>query len=112
MSDAPTLWDAVKTRRRAEAGQARSASRHADDIARLVPVVHELIAKADRMTVSDLRIVAVQRGLLTGQETGRELSYLPAVMRAAGCEPTGEWVRSAIPRTHGNPQRVWRRKAA
>ncbi len=90
------------------AGEERAASRHAEDIARLVPLARELATKAGWVTVADLRIVAVQRGLLTGEERGKTLSYLPAVMRAAGLKATGEYVRSHIPKTHGNLGMKWR----
>jgi hypothetical protein len=89
----------------------RAASHREHDIARLIPVAKELAERAgpDGLTVSDLRIVAVQRGILTGEESGRTLSYLPVVMRRAGLECSSEVRRSHIPRTHGNLQRVWRR---
>jgi hypothetical protein len=87
-----------------------SATRHARDIERLAPIARELAAKVGvpGITVSDIRIVAVQRGVLTGAETGRELSYLSAVPPAAGLEPTGEYRRSVIVKTHGNLQQIWR----
>ncbi len=86
-----------------------TASRHATEIAALVPLARELAAKAPSgITVSNLRLAAVQRGLLTGEERGRRLSYLGAVLSAAGLEPTGEWRRSSIMKSHGNPHRVFR----
>lgn len=87
-----------------------TAAKNARNIARLVPLAQELAAKAGAhgITVSDLRIVAVQRGILTGQETGRSLSYLGAVMQQAGLEATTEFRRSTVVRTHGNLGKVWR----
>jgi hypothetical protein len=87
-----------------------AAARHADKIAALVPIAHELAEKVGvhGITVSDIRIVAVQRGILSGQEKGRDLSYLSAVPPAAGLEPTGEYRRSVIVKTHGNLQQSWR----
>ena len=86
----------------------RATSRHAADIARLVPLARELAARAglDGVTVSDLRIVAVQRGLL-GASSGRGLSYLGAIFRAAGLVPTDRYRRSDVPQAHGNLGRVW-----
>lgn len=79
-------------------------------IDRLVPIARELAAKAGAqgITVSDVRIVAEARGLLTGEERGRRLSYLGKVMEAAGLAKTGDFRRSDIPRSHGNLHAVWR----
>lgn len=81
----------------------------AADIARLVPLARELATKAGAsgITVSNLRLAAVARGLLTGQETGRRLSFLGAVMRKAGLRNTGEWRRSDVQRSHGNLNAIW-----
>jgi hypothetical protein len=80
-----------------------TAAKHAREIAELVPLAQELARKApDGITVSDVRLFAVQRGLLTGQEKHRQLSYLGKVMEAAGLVPTGEYRRSSILRSHGN----------
>ena len=74
------------------------------DLERLIPIARELAEKAGDFgcTVADVRIAAVQRGLLTGEERGRRLSFLGKVMRAAGLEPTGEYRRSHIGKSHGN----------
>lgn len=87
-----------------------TAAKHARDVERLVPVARELAAKAGPagVTVADLRLTAVQRGLLTGQETGRSLSYLGKVMEAAGLENTGTYRRSFLAKSNGNLQSVWR----
>ena len=90
------------------AGLNRTARKHAADIAALVPLARELAARAGAggVTVSDLRIVATQRGLL-GASRGRGFSYLGAVMRAAGLRRTNQWRRSIISPSHGNPHRVF-----
>lgn len=115
MRDAPLPPAAPVTPPRAtasiEAGRAAltaTASKHQADIERLRPLALELARKAPEITVSDLRLYAVQRGLLTGQENGRELSWLGAVMAAAGLEPTGSWVRSKILKSHGNLHQTYR----
>lgn len=87
---------------------AATAARHARDIERLIPLALELAAKAECITVSNLRIAAVQRGLLTGEEEGRRLSFLGAVMQAAGLERTGQYRRSGVPKSHGNLLAEWR----
>lgn len=91
----PDLWTFVPDKRR--------------DAERLVPVALELAERAGRsgVTVADLRLAAVQRGLLTGRETGRRLSFLGGVMRKAGLVGTAEFRRSAIVKAHGNLNRVW-----
>jgi hypothetical protein len=97
----PSLWDAPR-------GLDRAAARHTRDIDRLIPLCLELAKRGDEITVADLREEAVARGLLTGQETGRRLSFLGAVMRSAGLRNTGQWRRSHIERSHGNLMRVWK----
>jgi len=86
----------------------RTARKHSADIARLVPLARELAAKAgqDGVCVSDLRVTATQRGLL-GASHGRSLSYLGAVLKAAGLVPTDRYRRSDVPASHGNPHRVF-----
>ena len=86
----------------------QTARKHAADITRLVPLARELAVRAgaDGVTVSDLRITATQRGLL-GASSGRRLSFLGAVMRAAGLVPTDRYRRSDVPASHGNPHRVF-----
>lgn len=82
---------------------------HASEIAALTPVALELARRArpEGVTVADLRAEATRRGLLTGEESGRRLSYLGVVMKAAGLHPTGRFVRSSIDRSHGNLHQVW-----
>src|SRR5689334_20969802 len=70
-------------------------SAHNEDMIRLlVPLAQELAQQAksrgrDGITTTDLRIAAVERGILTGQEKGKTLSYLGSVMRRAGLVNTG-----------------------
>lgn len=88
----------------------QTAARHAGEIARLVPLAKKLAwaAGSEGCTVADLRHAATLAGLLTGRERGRELSFLGAVMKAAGLTATQEWRRSSIPASHGNLHRVFR----
>lgn len=87
----------------------RTAAKNQALIETLVPLAQELAKKAGEtgVTVADLRITAVQRGLLTGEEKGRALSFLGAVMKRAGLQATYELRRSQIPATHGIRNRVW-----
>jgi hypothetical protein len=89
---------------------APAAAKHAEEIERLVPVVRRLaLAQGSYgVTVSDLRFVAAREGLVPNVGIGRQLSYLGAVMRAAGLTPTGERRRSIVPQAHGNLNTVWR----
>jgi len=59
------------------------------------------------ITVANLRLRAVQEGILTGGETGRELAFLGKVMQQAGLLATAEMRRSNIPKSNGNLHRVW-----
>ena len=87
----------------------QSASKHSHRITLLVPVVRELAKKAGDagVTVSDVRLTAVQRGLLQSEARGRDLSFLGAVCRAAGLIPTERTRRSTIDQSHGNRHTVW-----
>lgn len=80
------------------------------DLARLVPLARELAQKAGRegVTVENVRRAAVSRGLLTGEEQGRRLSFLGSLMKRAGLVKTGEYRRSGIGKSHGNLHAVWR----
>lgn len=106
----PSLFDPLPALQLGRRQLSRTASKHKRDIERLVPLARELAAKAGAagVTVTDLRLYAEQRGVLTGQESGRRLSYLGAVMKAAGLVNTSEHRRSFIVRTHGNLQSIWR----
>lgn len=79
------------------------------DIERLVPIARELAerARGHGVTIADVRLTAVNRGILTGEEQGRRLSFLGVVMKKAGLVATNEYRRSHIGRSHGNPHRVF-----
>jgi hypothetical protein len=81
----------------------------ARQIERMADIARELGARAgdSGVTISDVRIAAENRGVLTGEERGRRLSYLGVVMRRAGLVPTDEFRRSDIPKSHGNVHRVF-----
>jgi hypothetical protein len=81
----------------------RTATRHAAEIQRLVPLAQRL-AEAGPITTETLRRAA---GLW--ESRGRELSYLGAVMKAAGLVPTGAYRRSELPASHGNLIVEWRK---
>jgi hypothetical protein len=85
-------------------------SKHSFEIQRLRPLVLELAEKAGAsgITVSDVRLYAVHRNLLTGSERGRALSWMGALMKAAGLVPTDQYRRSEIGRSHGNLHRIYR----
>lgn len=86
-----------------------AARKHSGQIELLKPIAQELARKARHhgVTVADVRLIAIQRGLLSGGETGRELSYLGAVMRAAKLSATDRTRRSHIDKSHGNRHTVW-----
>lgn len=89
------------------AARDRSAARNVDLITRLIPLARELAhrAGASGITVSDLRLLADQRGLLPPSE-GRRLSWLGAVPLHAGLVAVG-WRRSVMAKSHANLNRVW-----
>lgn len=93
----------------AHVGIATAVAGRAEQIQALVPLMKELAVKAGDagVTVHDLRIVAVQRGLLPAASRGRELSFLSAVPKAAGLTPTAQLRRSPIPASHANLGRIW-----
>ena len=106
----PTLFDPLPALQLGRRKLSRTASKHQRDIERLIPLAREIAAKAGAtgVTVSDLRLYAVQRGVLTGAEVGLQLSYLGAVMRAAGLVKTGQLRRSHLLSTHARHQTIWR----
>lgn len=67
----------------------RAASRHGAEIQALIPLARNLAWKAGRdgVTVGDIRLYAEQQGLLA-PGSGRQLSWLFAVPKAAGLFPT------------------------
>lgn len=86
-----------------------AAADHTADIARMVPLAQELALAATTrgIIMADVRLTGVQRGLLPADATGRALSWLGAVMQAAGLRATATFRRSHIVKSHGIPQRVW-----
>jgi hypothetical protein len=90
-------------RRKAEAALwARGAVAH-----QLVTLARHLAQTRGEITVADLRSEAMAEGLLPRESTGRELSWLGAVMPAAGLVNTGRYVRSHIEGAHGNLNAIW-----
>jgi len=81
----------------------QTAARHEAEIQRLVPLAQQL-AESGPITTETLRRAA---GLL--ESKGRELSWLGAVMKAAGLVPTGVYRRSELPASHGNLVVEWRK---
>jgi hypothetical protein len=81
---------------------------------RMIPVLTPIalllgaLATDRKITVADVRRVAQDWHILTGFEQGRRLSFIHAVMPAAGFVPTDEFERSNIPRAHRNLNRVYR----
>jgi len=75
----------------------------------LVPLARELARKsgAHGVTVSDVRITAVNRGLMTDEESRTRGSALGQLMKMAGLVETPEFRRSSIGRSHSNNHRVW-----
>lgn len=75
----------------------------------LILMARELARKAgqDGVTMADVRIYAEQRGILTGHEAGRSLSWLSSIPKKAGLRATGKLRPSTRPKAHGNYQRVW-----
>lgn len=78
-------------------------------VPRLIPIARELAHTAvdRRVTAADLRHAAEQRGVLTGAESGKRLSFIHEVFPDAGFEKTADFRRSDIPRSHRNLNRVW-----
>ena len=76
------------------------------DRERLVDLARELGLKAGRsgVCVSDLRIAAVNRGILTGEESSTRMKRLNlgAIMTRAGLIATRNYRRSDVARAHGN----------
>lgn len=86
-----------------------SRADHQAQIAALVPLAQELARARPRgVTVSDLRHEAVRRGLLPATATGRALSFLGYVFKAAQLVATDDFRRSDVGASHGNLHRVFR----
>ena len=89
---------------------AASRAKYTAEIEALKPIARQLADEAGEqgVTVADLRLAGVERGLIPETSKGRQLSYLGSVMRAAGLVATGIVRRSNIERSHGNRHTVWR----
>lgn len=81
------------------------------DVERLATLAGELALKAGRhgVTVSDLRLTAVNRGILTGEESARRMKELNlgAVMAKAGLFASGQYRRSTVERSRRNLHVIW-----
>lgn len=85
-------------------------TKHHLEIVTLAPIALELARQSGSMgvTVADLRAEAERRKLLPARNPrDRSLSYLGAVMKAAGLRATDRTRRSFIPQSNGNRQTVW-----
>jgi hypothetical protein len=86
-----------------------TTQKHAQFVARLVPIVQALAESKGKagVTVSDLRLHLEKRGLRLPNKKQRDLSFLGSVMKEAGLKHSGQYRRSEIPESHGNVQVVW-----
>jgi len=76
----------------------------------MVPLAQTLAARAGARGIiaADIRQEAVRRGIITGEESGRALSYLGRVPRAAGLVVLrGMFRRSDVERSHANLHAVY-----
>jgi len=75
----------------------------------LVPLAIELARKsgAHGVTVSDVRITAVNRGLMTDEESRTRGSALGQLMKMAGLVPTDDTRRSDVAQSNRNRHTVW-----
>lgn len=75
---------------------------------KLIPVAKQLAAgNRDGITVTDIRMAALARGILTGEEHPNQLSVLGHICRRAGLINSGQTRRSELEVTHGIRQVVW-----
>jgi hypothetical protein len=90
------------------AALAKTAARNKDRLDALAPLAREIAKRAglNGCTVADLRVYAVQRGLLSDQETN--LHFLGAAMKHAGLTRTKDYRRSHVVASHGKLLVVWR----
>lgn len=79
------------------------AHRYGERIEALIPLARELARKAGPhgVTVGDIRLTAEQRGLLE-RGTGRSLSWLTSLPKAAGLVSTGKRRISPIGRSRND----------
>ena len=95
--------------RRASADYEQVRADKERQIARMVPIAQHLAAEAGGYGIicSDIRKEAAARGIITGEESDRVLSYLGRVPPAAGLVALhGKFRRSDVARSHGNLQQV------
>jgi|SRR5665213_2284141 len=87
----------------------QQASANLGMIERLAKIAETLAYAAGTkgITVSDVRLEAFRKGILTGYESGRQLSYLGSVPPAAGLVKTKQTRRSNLAVTHRVRQVVW-----
>lgn len=83
----------------------------ARDVERLTTLAGELALERGKhgITVSDLRLAAETRGILTGKESEGRMKALNLgkIPRKAGLYPTGEFRKSRIKRAHKNRNQVY-----
>jgi hypothetical protein len=74
----------------------------------MLPLIKEMLADAGVEGVAPhaIRFAAEGRGWLTGKESGRYLSFLAGLFRAAGAVP-GAYVQSKHPSRRGAVTRAW-----
>lgn len=74
----------------------------------LAPLVNELLRDrgATGITVDEVRRMAETRGWLTGEESGRYLSFLSGFLKGLGAVPQG-FHTSDHPNSNGRKVRVW-----
>lgn len=75
---------------------------------KLLPLIKQMLdeAGAAGVTPHAVRFAAENRGLVTGKESGRYLSFLAGLFKAAGAVP-GAYVTSKHPRRRGAVTRSW-----
>lgn len=109
-SDLPLFAPLSPLPENAREGLTRAASHQAHLLDRLEPLAKELLSRhPEGITVSNVRLAAVQRGLLTGGETRAQLACLGALMQRVG-EPTTEFRRSDVAKARGNLNRVYKQR--
>lgn len=89
---------------------ARTTAVNAETLIALIPVAKDVARAAfpEGITMTEVRAEAVKRGILSGKETGHELSFLGSLGKAAGLVNTGAYRRSPLDVTHGKIQVVWK----
>lgn len=86
--------------------RAGTPERHAfiaREVARFLPVAREILTRDGSVSAPRLRTLLVERGMLTGAEQGRALSFLVLVFHRLGLKPTGARELSAT----RNSNTVW-----